>query len=194
MELLDIVLISIALSMDACVLTIANCATYKQTLTTKQEWAMPTAFAIFQGVMPLIGFFIGSVFSSILGMVAEYVSIIIFFILAVKIIIDIIKERNIEQPIQKEQVCKKAKFTLYVLLIQAIATSIDALAVGVTFINLKISVVVAVLIIAIITFALVTIALLFGKSLGKLFGKYAQWVGAIILLLLAIKSLISALI
>ena len=72
------------------------------------------------------------------------------------------------------------------------ATSIDALAVGVTLINLTFSVYLAVLVIATVTFILVSIALIFGKTLGKLFGKYAEWVGAIILLALSIKSLIEA--
>ena len=87
-----------------------------------------------------------------------------------------------------------APFTIVLVLIQAVATSIDALSVGVTFIDLNFSVYLAVLIIAVITFSLVVLALFFGKYLGKLFGKYAEWVGAIILLAIAIKTLIEAII
>ena len=192
MELYDIILIGVALSMDACALTIANCTTYKCSLNGKREWLMPTAFAIFQGVMPLIGFFIGSLFAKAIGNIGDYITAVIFFFLAGKIVFDIIKDK-------KQSDCNKCsttahRFTIPILLVQALATSIDALAVGVTLINLTFSVYIAILIISAVTFVLVSIALLFGKSLGKIFGEYAEWVGAIILFALAVKSLVFALI
>jgi putative Mn2+ efflux pump MntP len=60
MNVWDIIAIGIALSMDACALAIANCTVYKNMLNKKQLFAIPTAFALFQGLMPLLGFFIGS--------------------------------------------------------------------------------------------------------------------------------------
>ena len=81
-----------------------------------------------------------------------------------------------------------------VLFLQGVATSIDALVVGITLINLTFSIFIAVLVIALLTFIVVGIALLLGQKLGCAFGKYADYVGAIILLSLAIKSLIQALI
>lgn len=195
MELYEIILIGIALSMDACALTIANCTTYKKSLCTKKEWSMPIAFAIFQGVMPLIGYLIGSALAGVIGSIANYLTSAIFFILAGKIIFDIIKEKKEKLTIQKQDCSyKQTNFTLSILLLQAVATSIDALAVGVTLINVSFSVFLAVTIIAIVTFILVSVALIFGKTLGKLFGEYAEWVGAIILLFLASKNLITAII
>ena len=195
MQIIDVILIGIALSIDACALTIANCTTYNNSISKKKEWLMPILFAIFQGVMPLIGYFIGYIFKGYIGSVAKYISAGIFFLLAVKIIIDILKGED--EPCKYSQVeckVKTARLTLAVLLIQALATSIDALAIGVTFIGLNFSVYIAVVIIAVITFALVTLALVFGKYMGKLFGKYAEWIGAGILLILAVKSLIEAII
>ena len=89
---------------------------------------------------------------------------------------------------------KTANFSFTILIVQAFATSIDALAVGVTLVNLTFSVFIAVGIIAVVTFILVSLALAFGKSLGKWFGCYAEWFGAGILILLAIKSLIESII
>ena len=66
MSIIDIIFIGIALSIDACAVTIANCATYKNCLSKKKEWAMPVLFAFFQGLMPLIGFGIGSIFADFL--------------------------------------------------------------------------------------------------------------------------------
>ncbi len=189
MNFFDVVLIGLALSMDACALTIANCTGYKTKLTKKQEWSMPVCFALFQGIMPLIGFFIGSIFTEQLKEISGYLSAGIFFILGAKIIYDMIRESR-----QKENENIRPEFTLGILLLQAVATSIDALLIGVTFVGASISVYLSVLIIAGVTFLLVMAALIFGKYLGKLLGKYATWVGAILLFVLAIKSMAEAMI
>ena len=197
MKLYEVILIGIALSMDACALTIANCTTYKGRLSAKKEWSMPIAFAIFQGLMPLIGYFIGYLFFDYISSATKFITSGIFFFLAGKIIYDIVKEKICERKIVEVKnascPCKK-NFTFGVLILQAVATSIDALAVGVTLIDLTFSVSFAIAIISAVTFALVLGAMFFGKTLGKLFGKYAEWVGATILLALAIKSLIEALV
>ena len=184
MRLYEIVLIGVALSIDACAITIANCATYKNCLSKKKEWAMPLFFALFQGIMPLIGYFVGSLFASFIEPATKFITAGIFLFLAVKIIADIFKGG--------EEVCSVSSLSLSLIAVQAIATSIDALAVGVTLINLSFSVFIAVAVIAGVTFLLVSLALVFGKTLGNLFGKYAEWLGAGILLFLSIKSLIEA--
>lgn len=194
MQILDVLMIGVALSMDACAITIANCATYKCALNKKNIWSMPSAFAIFQGIMPLLGFLIGYLFQGVIGQIADYLTAGIFFILSGKIIFDQIKEKTGEQIISTKKECPiVTKFPFTVLIIQALATSIDALAVGVTLINLTFSIFIAVLLIAGVTFILVSIAMLLGRSIGKMFGNYAEWFGAIILLALAIKSLVQAL-
>ena len=187
MQLYEVILIGIALSIDACAITIANCTTYKNSLNKLKEWSMPVAFAIFQGIMPLIGYFIGSIFANFIAPFTKFLTAGIFLFLAVKIILDIYKG---DQCDTTKKTCRS--FSIGLIILMAIATSIDALAVGVTLINLTFSVYLAVLVIATVTFILVSIALIFGKTLGKLFGKYAEWVGAIILLALSIKSLIEA--
>ena len=74
MQVIDVILISIALAIDACALTIANCATYGCSLTKKKEWMMPIAFAVFQGLMPVIGYFIGYAFKDYIGDIIKYIS------------------------------------------------------------------------------------------------------------------------
>ncbi len=192
MNLLDIFLIGLALSMDACALTIANCTTYGDRLTKTKSFSMPVAFAVFQGVMPLIGYFVGSTFAGYLESFSGYLVSAVFFILAGKIFFDIVKDFRSKGKDEKK---KPADFNFGVLIIQAIATSIDALIVGVTLsLQLTLSIYWAVLIIACVTFVLVLISLIFGKYLGKLLGKYANWAGALILTALAIKELVTALI
>jgi putative Mn2+ efflux pump MntP len=180
--------------MDACAITIANCTTYKKTISRKQEWAMPIAFAVFQGVMPLIGYLIGYLFSDLFLSISKYLTTAIFFFLSAKIIYDILKESKQEKVCEKCATNTAARLTFAVIALQALATSIDALAVGITFIGLETSIVIAVILVSATTFILVSLALLFGKKLGDVFGKYAEWVGAVILFILAIKSLIEAII
>ncbi len=193
MNLYDIILIALALSIDAGAITISNCSVYKNSLNAKKQWAMPIFFAIFQGLMPLIGYLLGSLLTFIQeGDFASYLSSAIFFVLAGKIFVDIIndaKEKNCDNCVAKEQT-KTQNLTFLVLLLQGVATSIDALVVGITFINLTFSVFLAILVISAITFVFVGLCLIFGKKLGKIFGKYADFVGATILLILAIKSLV----
>ncbi len=191
MSALEIIAIAVALATDAFALTIANCATYEKTLTRIKEWSMPSAFAFFQFLMPLIGFFLGGLISGFLQSFAKFLAAGIFFILAIKIVFDVTEEkRKSEKP--DERVRKTQSFNFGVLFIQAIATSIDAFAIGITLaaVSLPFSVFFAAGIIGAITFAVVSVALLIGKSLGKLLGKYAVWLGAIILFVLAIKNLV----
>lgn len=224
MSLLEVLLIGVALATDAFALTVANCATYKKSLNKLKEWSMPTAFAVFQFLMPVIGFYIGSIFSSYLATISKYLTAGIFFLLAIKIVIDNVKEikeiRAAESAEKsgftevrggrndttaagdagasgtsatKEGVKNGGVFTFWVLILQAVATSIDALAIGVTFsVELSFSVFAAAAIIGGVTFIIVAAALLIGKYLGKLLGKYATWLGAAILLALAVKNLVDA--
>lgn len=192
MNVLDVIFIGVALSMDACAITIANCSSYKNLFKQKKAWAMPTFFALFQGVMPLIGFFVGSLFSKYLESFAGYIVSAVFFALAIKIVVDI-KKSNCDE--KNDKVCQRRSLSYAMIVVQALATSIDALLIGVTLsMGLVLSIWWAVLLIAGVTAILVTTALLLGKFMGSVFGKYAEWVGAIILFGLAIKELVMAII
>ncbi len=200
MNLFDVLGIGVALSMDACALTIANCTTYGNAITRRKGFAMPLLFAVFQGIMPLIGFFIGSLFAQYLSSIGGYLTAGVFYILCGKIIFDIVKDHREEQEFKlngetERTALPKKSFSIALLLMQAVATSIDALIVGVTMsFELTFSIWWAVLAIAGVTFALVFLALLLGKRIGVLLGKYASWAGAIILFTLATKTLIEAII
>lgn len=191
MSFWEVILIGLAMAMDASALTIANCTTYRGKLNRLKEWAMPATFAAFQILMPIIGFYIGSTFAHFLTG-TDYLVAGVFFVLAAKIVIDIISEKKKGDKEEKDQ--KSSGFSVWLLILQGLATSIDALIIGVTLSVSVSSPFVPALIIGGVTFLVATVALIFGKSLGKLFGNYAQWVGAFILLVLAVKSFIEALI
>lgn len=187
----DVIFISVALAMDAFALTVANCTTYKKSLTTSLEWAMPSAFALFQFLMPVIGFYLGTTFSSALSSCAGFITAAIFFVLGLKIVLDNVKEMREEKIVGDET----ATFNVKILLIQAVATSIDALLIGAGSFAFKLSApFLSSLIVGAITFVIVSLALFFGKFLGEKLGKYAEWTGAGILFVLAIKEFVIALI
>lgn len=189
MDFIAISLAGLGLAIDASAVTIANCTAYKGKLNKMKEWSMPIAFTIFQMLMPVLGFYIGSIFANKVRSISGYITAGVFLLLSLKIVCDNIFKKQDEQ-----QFDDKKDFNFSILIIQAISTSIDALFVGVTYAMTLSSPFIPALIIGGVTFLMVTIALLFGKYLGKLFGKYAEWVGAIILFALALKSLIETLI
>ncbi len=182
MNVLDVVLVGLALSMDAFAVTLANCTTYKNSMN-KKEWSMPVFFAVFQGVMPLIGYLIGALILKNLSSFSGYITSAIFFVLAGKITFDLLRKKP-------ENVETTLKFSLTLVLVQAIATSIDALFVGVTLVGVNFSVLIAVAIISLVTFGVICLALFFGRKLGELLGNYAEWTGAFLLFVLAIKSIL----
>ena len=161
---------------------------------------MPALFSAFQFGMPLLGYFLGGLVSGFLQSFAKFLSAGIFFILAAKIVFDIIAEKRKSETIDGFGKTARRetthRFGLSVLMLQAVATSIDAFAVGITFAatTLPFSVFAVAGIIGIITFAIVAAALYIGKSLGRLLGEYAVWLGAIILFVLAVKNLIEGVI
>lgn len=182
MSVLDVILVGLALSMDAFAVTVANCTTYKTSMS-KKEWSMPVFFAVFQGVMPLLGYFIGALILKNLASISGYITSAIFFILAGKITFDLVRKRP-------ENSTTALKFSYTLVLIQALATSIDALFVGVTLVGADFSVFIAVSIISVVTLLIICIGLLLGKKLGEALGSYAEWAGAFLLFVLAIKSLL----
>lgn len=230
MNITDVIFIGVALAMDAFAITVANCAAYGKTLTKKQAWSMPTAFALFQFLMPVTGYYIGSLFAEYIGGVSKFLTAAIFFALSLKIVIDNLKKPRAEVTERQGSApsasaggaaraggadvngtsaesaknrgagcaCparKDATLKFSVLILQAVATSIDALIIGVTFAaELSFSVFFAGGIIGAVTFILVAAALLFGKYLDRLFGKYAEWLGAVILFALAVKNLVEGLV
>ena len=190
----DVFFIAVALAMDAFALTIANCTVYNN-LDKKSEWAMPTAFGLFQFLMPVIGFYLGKTFSDSVAPAAGFLTSAVFFILGVKIVYDNIKNHYSEEEISTLDKDNTAKFTLKILLIQAVATSIDAFFIGASSFAFNLtSPFICALIVGAITFSIVTCALFVGKTLGKTLGKYAEWTGAVILFALSIKEFIIALI
>lgn len=181
MDLLSLIFTGIGLAMDASAVSIAKGMSLPNEKNKNYALKLGLAFGIFQGLMPLIGYLAGSTFSGYIQSVDHWVA----FILLALIGLNMIKESRKEK--ESEEV---SDLSLKVILLLAIATSIDALAVGVSFAFLKVNIVLACSIIAIVTFILSFICVMVGKRLGSLFQKYAEIFGGIILMMIGAKILI----
>lgn len=180
MELITIIVIAIGLAMDAFVVSIVSGSAYKQ-LHVKHALRMALFFGAFQAFMPLIGSLAG------LGLkdyIADYDHWVAFALLAAvggKMIYESFKIKSIEDNPDPSNV--------FVLLVLSIATSIDALAIGITLSLIISSVTLAVIIIGLITFALSYIGVLIGKKFGHFFENRIEALGGLVLIGIGIKIL-----
>lgn len=177
---MELVLIAIALAMDSVAVSIASGSKYKNVnfFTTLKIAAF---FGIFQGLMPLIGYAAGGLFASFVDSIDHYIAFVILLFLGYKMIQEA-REDNFEDEVKD----LKNK----TLLILSIATSIDALAVGITFSFQAIDILYAVSLITGITFLLCVLAVYLGKFLGGFLEDKAEYLGGIILIGLGFKILL----
>ncbi len=177
MSIWEIVAIGLGLSMDAAAVTLCDAMGYRD-MPPAMRASLPVAFGLFQGVMPLLGYFLGSLFSDFISRYAGITTLVILAFIGANMI-----KGAFEQKCDSSQ-----KFTFLTLLLQSIATSIDAFAVGVSFYAMGANIAFAAPIIALTTFCCSLVALAFGKRLGESFGQKAQIAGGVVLILIGIKS------
>ena len=199
MGFIEIILIGIALSMDAVAVSMTNGMVYKNT-DKKKVIAMPLFFGVFQAIMPLIGYFAGGLFASVLS---KYAGLLVFAILGV-LGVKMLKDGFSHQQEAEQEECVAEELaegalargegagkvlTYKTLFIQAIATSIDAFAVGVGFSAMGVAILPAVSVIGLTTLLCCIVAILLGKKCGDWLGNKSEILGGVILVLLAIKAL-----
>ena len=180
MSTIEIIMIGLCLSMDAAAVSMTNGMVYKNA-TKSKIIAMPLFFGFFQGFMPLLGYYTGGIFSEISN---KYAGILILIILGF-IGANMLKEGFFPD---KEKEDSTTILTYKLIFFQAIATSIDAFAVGIGFSAMNISILPTVCIICITTFLCSLLAIFIGKKFGDLLGKKAEILGGIILIIIAIKA------
>lgn len=180
MGYLELFLIAVGLSADAFAVSVTNGMVMKN---IKLGWtfAIALTFGLFQGVMPTIGYALGSTFSQYITKYDHIIALILLGFIGGKMLYDGIKNDD------EEAGSKAARLTIGALLVQGIATSIDALAVGVSFAAMSVNIISAAAFICAITFILSFIAVLIGKKFGNLLNNKAEIIGGSILVLIGIK-------
>ena len=206
MDLISLITISIALSMDAFSVSICQGLSTKR-FSLKMALSCGLWFGFFQALMPLIGYFLGAQFEHFITHIDHWIA---FGLLSV-IGVNMIREAAGESTSQRDNETTSRDVTHYTdenkhdvigasehdtesksasMLILAIATSIDALAVGVTFAFLKVNIWKSILIIGITTFMFSFVGVKIGNVFGSRYSKAAEIVGGVILIVLGIKILI----
>ena len=184
--------------MDAFAVSVTDGMVYRD-MKLRKGIIIPITFGVFQAVMPIIGFYISWGLSrfEIIEQVDHWIALIFLLMIGGKMIFDGIKElRSPEEEVQPKQ------FSFTEVLIQGVATSIDALAVGFTF-NVMLEGVsqiqlwawISVLVIGVTTFAIALCGLFIGIRVGKLFknkASVAAIIGGIVLILIGIKIVVGA--
>ena len=180
MGVLEVGLIGIGLAMDAFAVSICKGLSMKK-MSWKKALIVALYFGIFQGGMPIIGYFLGTTFESFVTTIDHWIA----FGLLIFIGANMLKEAFGND---SENCNDNVDFKTMVIL--AIATSIDALAVGITFAFLKTNIVLAALVIGIITFAVCILGVKIGNKFGDKYERKAETVGGLILIFMGIKILI----
>ncbi|MBQ3306573.1 MAG: manganese efflux pump [Bacilli bacterium] len=176
MKLIEIIFIGIGLAMDAFAVSICKGLSMNR-LDYRKAIIISLYFSIFQIIMPLFGFLIGN---NISNLFKEFDHWIIFFLLTF-IGSNMLKEENESQN-------DSIKFSIMIIL--ALATSIDAFAVGITFSFFILNIPFVLLTIGIITFILSFIGVIFGNQFGNKYQQKAKKLGGIILILIGLKILL----
>lgn len=178
--------VAIGLSMDAFAVTLANMMAYSGQLRGGKKCMMPLFFAVFQGLMPLLGALLGGVLARFVTRFAPWILFAVLCAIGGKMIWDYLHEGKDADAPKAQKPCSVA-----LLLLQAIATSIDAFAVGVGYAVSGQNAFAAVPIIAITTFVICGTGVLLGKKLSAVLENKATLFGGLILIAIGIISLFS---
>jgi len=192
MSFIALIITAFALSMDAFAVSITKGMTIKN-LKKSTGIKMALAFGLFQGGMPLIGWLLGISFESYIKSIDHWVAFILLGFIGFNMIkgfFDDRKEKDInEAEVAISSATIEEDLSNKEIIMLAIATSIDALAVGISFAFLSVSIVPAASIICIVTFLVCLIGVFLGNKLGDIFNGYAELVGGIVLILIGFNIL-----
>ena len=182
-DIVESVFLGVALAMDAMAVTLANLLTEPH-MPKAKKIAMPLAFAVFQMAMPVFGYFGGMLVASYIDAYAGIVSFVILGIVGGKMIWEALQEMH------SPGEAASSHLTWCGLFVESIATSIDALIVGVSFAATGKSIVLYSSMIGATTFGCCLAVLVLGKKLGERFGVHAQAAGGAVLVCIGLKALL----
>ena len=180
MEIIELILLTIGLGMDAIAVSVCKGISMKK-MNWKKACIIGLYFGGFQAIMPVIGYFFGSSFESIITNIDHWIAFILLAIIGAKMI---------QEAFQKEEEEYNEDISVKTMIVLSIATSIDALAVGITFAFLKVNLLLAITLIGTITFILSVIGTKIGNRFGDKYKSKAELAGGIILIIIGLKILL----
>lgn len=180
MGIIELILLSIGLGMDAFAVSVCKGISMKK-MNWKKACIIGLYFGGFQAIMPVIGYFFGSSFESIITNIDHWIAFILLAIIGAKMI---------QEAFQKEEEEYNEDISVKTMIVLSIATSIDALAVGITFAFLKVNLLLAITLIGTITFILSVIGTKIGNRFGDKYKSKAELAGGTILIIIGLKILL----
>lgn len=180
MSLFSLFLLAVGLSMDAFAVSICKGLAMNK-ITLKKASIVGLWFGGFQALMPLIGFILGSQFEQYITAVDHWIAFILLGIIGISMI---------KEALSKEEEETDDSLAFKTMLLLAVATSIDALAVGITFAFLQVDIIPAISFIGVTTFILSAIGVKVGNIFGTKYKSKAELFGGIILILIGTKILL----
>lgn len=179
------ILLGIGLAMDACAVSMAN-GLKEPKMKVNKILFIAFMFGVFQGLMPLLGYIVGSNILNKIDWIIPWIALFLLGFIGGKMIYDGLHEED------NSECCHTLTFKI--LIIQAIATSIDALSVGVSISNyILLDAIICVSIITVVTFIICFIGVFIGKKFGDSLGNKAEILGGIILIAIGIEIYITGL-
>lgn len=182
MGFVELFLIGVGLAMDAFAVSVCKGLGMKK-LDKKGTFLIALFFGGFQALMPLIGWLLGKQFESYITSIDHWIAFVLLAFIGGKMIYEALSDKEAE-------VAVTFKIDIKELVMLAVATSIDALAVGITFAFLQVNIWEAVSIIGIVTFVLSAVGVFIGYKFGSKFEKKAEIAGGVILILIGLKILL----
>ena len=184
MDSITLFVLALGLSMDAFAVSISNSMCFSG-LRRNEAALTSLSFGVFQGLMPVAGYFAGRAFADVVSAFDHWIAFALLGFIGGKMIWDAVKE------LRAPEACPVGRaFSYKLMVVQAFATSIDALAVGVSFAALDVNIAAAASFIACVTFVCCLAGHLLGKKFGSWLGGEAEIFGGVILVCIGAKILV----
>lgn len=188
MTFAELFLIAVGLSMDAFAVSIGNGTVIKR---RRKAVFAALMFGVFQAGMPLIGYFLGAAFAELIKSYAPLIALGVLGIIGGKMIVESIAELRCKGSDSGDTLIKEPG--IGTIMIQAVATSIDALIVGVSFAAVGADILPAVSFIGVVTFVISLVGVFGGVRSGQLLGAKASLLGGAVLVAIGIKTFVQSL-
>ena len=184
----ELLMLGIALALDSFSVTISNSCAYPHE-SRARLMLMPVAFGAFQAGMPVLGYVAGGVAAELIERYSGFVAMAILGVIGANMIREGIRSMRFD-PASAEEVPDKGRLTVATILVQAVATAIDAFAVGVGLRAQQTSLSLAAATIGVTTFLCCVVGLLVGRKAGERLGDAAECVGGVVLVLIGLRQLL----
>lgn len=184
MTILTIFILAIGLSFDTFAVSVSSGIARKH-LQLKEALVVASVLGLFQSIMPLLGWLGGLTIKEYIESIDHWIAFGLLSIIGTKMIVE---------SYSCEKGCEFNPLKPRILIGMAIATSIDALAVGVSFAIIEVNIILTVLIIGLVTFGVAMLGMLFGKKIGDRIGRRMEIIGGVILIAIGIRILLQHLV